>query len=337
MLRQLRALTRTIPQWNADAIAVYGLARGAGWVAGAASDQGFEGVACVDDVARAAHLYCELFSRGGDRNLILEARRLLRFVKRMQADDGRFYNFIIDWEGTVNRTGPTSYLGGFYWTARAIRALVQGYIVLGDNDYKVCALKAIESVDEYEVDKRLDALATLVLSLLSLYESIGDRSLRRAVLNYADRIAECRDGDRLLDSPAVSENHLWAHEQEVALLEVGRRLRRPSLIDLGARSALAVFLPVAEQGFELPHVCPYEVSCAARGLWIVGRQVRNQRLVEAAWRAQAWFFGRNPAMTAVFDVSREAFLDGVENGRVSADSGAESNIEGALCFTMMTG
>ena len=62
MLRQISRLMRPVPGLapGALAIAVYAEAHDEGFVPRAAADQGFEGVACVDDVARAAVLYTAL-------------------------------------------------------------------------------------------------------------------------------------------------------------------------------------------------------------------------------------------------------------------------------------
>jgi hypothetical protein len=42
--------------------------------------------------------------------------------------------------------------------------------------------------------------------------------------------------------------------------------------------------------------------------------------------------GRNSASQPVYDAARGMVFDGIDNGRVSQNSGAESNIEGALAF-----
>ena len=36
----------------------------------------------------------------------------------LQADDGEFYNFITDRNGTINKTGNTSYKSSGWWAAR---------------------------------------------------------------------------------------------------------------------------------------------------------------------------------------------------------------------------
>jgi hypothetical protein len=332
MLAQLSSLTRAVTSWNADAIAVYGKAEGVKWVATPANEQGFEGVACIDDAARAVHLYSTMIQRGAPDSVRRAATRLLRFVRLMRGTDGRFNNFLFDWEATVNRDGPTSYAGGPYWTARAALALVDGYVNLGIGDCKELALEAIQSASAGNIADRLDAMATLVQAVVLLARSTGDAALALLAHTYAECIADCRLGDALLDEAGATQVHLWAHEQEIALVRAGRLLGRPSLVQVAARSAEVVLRPSAEDGFRRPSTCPYEVSCVARGLLEVGSESGQGHLVAAAHLARAWFFGRNPAGAPLYDPMRGAFLDGIDDGRVNPDSGAESNVEGALCL-----
>src|SRR5207249_6447705 len=85
-----------------------------------AQDSGFEGIACVDDAARAAILALRVHGDTGSGAALRLARDWLAFVAHMQEPDGRFTNFIADEAGTKNRHGRTSYAGGRWWTARAL-------------------------------------------------------------------------------------------------------------------------------------------------------------------------------------------------------------------------
>jgi hypothetical protein len=78
-----------------------------------AADAGTEGVACIDDAARAAVLYLRHYELSHDNESLLRARALLAFVLKMQSDDGEFYNFIYQ-NHSINTTGRTS-LKSFGW------------------------------------------------------------------------------------------------------------------------------------------------------------------------------------------------------------------------------
>src|SRR5690349_2873455 len=85
-------------------------------------DASGEGIAAVDDAARAALVYLTDYESTGDPASLDKARRLLNFVLYMQAEDGQFYNFILDRAGTINQTGNTSFKSSGWWAARAARA-----------------------------------------------------------------------------------------------------------------------------------------------------------------------------------------------------------------------
>jgi hypothetical protein len=90
------------------------------------TDASGEGVACVDDVARAAVLYIHAGGAAGARPDTVRIRRLLNFVMVMQAEDGTFNNFI-EKDLTINREGPTSRSSFGFWAARGYWALAEGY------------------------------------------------------------------------------------------------------------------------------------------------------------------------------------------------------------------
>ncbi|MGH2499868.1 MAG: hypothetical protein ACRDF0_07250, partial [Candidatus Limnocylindria bacterium] len=131
MLRQLAHLTRPLPAAGdrACAIAVYASEADEHL---AAADTGFEGVACVDDAARALVLLCDLWDRTRLASLRTWADGLADFVLYMQDRDGRFVNFVLDWSGRRNTFGLTSRAGGRFWQARGLRGLAKMWITFDD-------------------------------------------------------------------------------------------------------------------------------------------------------------------------------------------------------------
>ena len=53
-----------------------------------------EGVACVDDVARAAIFYFRFFEHTQEKQFLEKGKKLIRFILHMQAENGMYYNFI---------------------------------------------------------------------------------------------------------------------------------------------------------------------------------------------------------------------------------------------------
>ena len=111
-----------------------------------------EGVACVDDVARAAVVYLRHYEATGDDRSRRTAVKLLRFVRGQQAPSGLFYNFVWDRALTPNTTFRTSVADGVsWWTARAVWALATGARVLARSDPAEAAasLAAVRRVEPH--------------------------------------------------------------------------------------------------------------------------------------------------------------------------------------------
>ena len=293
----------------------------------AARESGFEGVACVDDAARAAVLFLDLWRDSGDRRLRDWATGLLDFVLHLQRDDGRFYNFIRDWDGTVNTDGLTSYPGSTFWQARAVRALAKAHIALRDDRFAVPLARGFAYATENPAPP--DVRAIQVLGALDLLRIGLTPVVRETLERWCDEIAECRMGDVLLNSPGESSTHLWGHVQEGALAEAAVVLDRPELLEIARRSAAALITTQIEAGFPEATVQPYGVAAA---VYVMDRlyQATNETAY-AKWRdvARAWFDGRNAAEKPVYDRENGRVQDGIDDGRLNPHSGAESNIVGA--------
>lgn len=123
--------------------------------------------------------------------------------------------------------------------------------------------------------------------------------------------------------------HLWGHLQEGVLAEAGVLLGRDDLVDIARHSAGLVLRDVVESGFDLERVLPYDVASCVDGLDRLAVATGAHEYRELARQARAWFDGRNPAGRPVYDRQAGRVGDGVDHGRVSAGSGAESNIVAA--------
>ncbi|NIT61248.1 MAG: hypothetical protein GWN00_35100, partial [Aliifodinibius sp.] len=84
-----------------------------------------EGIACVDDVARAAVFYLRHYAYFQEEASLRKARKLLQFVLDMQAENGQFYNFVYE-DLSINKTRHNSRARADWWTWRALWALAEG-------------------------------------------------------------------------------------------------------------------------------------------------------------------------------------------------------------------
>jgi len=140
-------------------------------------------------------------------------------------------------------------------------------------------------------------------------------------------------GTVLMNSPDErGDPHLWGHLQEVALLGAAAALDRPALAALAEASAIAVFVPPIAAGFDSACVLPYEVQSAVHAMDALHQRFGLPRYATWAQQARAWFDGRNPGRAPVYDRLTGRVADGVDDGRISLNSGAESNVCGGLAL-----
>ncbi len=312
------------------ALAVYGRERDGQFLLQAAAEQGYEGVACVDDAARAVVLYSEIWRRHRLEWARTGADGLLRFTRAMQTPDGSFVNFIGDWSGRWQLDTPTSRPGGGPWHARAMHALACGVAAFGDE------LSARSFEDGFPELKRptphLDVRAVAVLAALEFWQATGIRHVGDRALLWAEEIAAARIGDVLPDLAGSANIQLWGHLQEAALARTGMEFGRDDLVQVAARSADAVLAPAARLAFPGPRSLPFDVSSTVAGLGAVAAATGDDTYEELAALARAWFDGRNATGEPMYDRERGCVLDGIDGRTANRNSGAESNIEGGLAL-----
>ncbi|HLP18362.1 MAG TPA: hypothetical protein VK470_19030, partial [Bacteroidota bacterium] len=184
-----------------------------------AGEPGSEGIASVDDAARAAVVYLRHYELTRDEASRKHARLLCAFVMKMQADDGRFYNFILP-DHSINRTGRTSYKSFGWWAARAVWCLSSAYRILREKDHafaercRKSVAAALPHVDAMlEPYNRTifrsgcwmpqwllfttgaDATSELALGLIDYVRASDDARVKKQVEQIAEGLAMMQDGD----------------------------------------------------------------------------------------------------------------------------------------------
>jgi hypothetical protein len=324
VLRQLWRLTRPVPAAgpNALAVAIYDHPDGVRH----AEESGYEGVACVDDAARLLEVLSKIWSRTKLDWVERWAGGLLEFVLWMQEPDGNWVNFIHDWEGEKNRDGITSASRQSFWLARAILGTQRaGFALNGVNFDALEASRrglAVAAAEPAEPDVRALHLQAALF---------GEDIEPFLVEKWADELLACRDGVVLKNASAeVGTPHLWAHIQEGALAAAGRELGRRDYVDAAIASAEAVIVPAVTAEFRHQRsTSPYDVAACVYSLDQLTRATDDVRWQVLADDARAWFDGRNAAGKPVYDRELGRVADGVDEHRISDNSGAESNIVAA--------
>ena len=324
MLRQLARLTRPIPAAGdgALAVAVYGDGHGAQIVA---AESGFEGVACVDDAARLLDVLCDVWARTNQPWAERWARGLLEFVLWMQEPDGRWINFVYDWDGARNLHGITSAIGESFWHARALVGVSHAWLTFADERAREAVLAGLDHAVAKPAPP--DVRALHILTARRLITDAGIKGLRSSMREWTTELADRRDDGVLKNSAdETGPPHLWAHIQEGVLAWSSEVLDDRSLLEVAARSAEELVAPAVRSSFEAASTTPYDVASCVYSLDRLHEATGGGHWAELAADARAWFDGRNVARAPVYDRRRGRVADGIDEGRISENSGAEANI-----------
>jgi len=347
-LTHLQRLTELV-EWNGEDIGlvhIYSEAPDYGWV-----DASGEGIACVDDVARAALVYLLYYRRTADPQALEMARAALNFVLYMQAEDGEYYNFVFDRNGTINREGRTSYKSWSWWAARAQWALASAIPVFREVDQvyadrleaaylrgEEALQRAIGPVGAYNdlhgtavpawlVGNGSDLSALAILGLAAYYEANPNNRTRHLMTNLANAVAAYQPGDvrtypfGAFPSTTTSTAlwHAWGSHQVHALAAAGRLLGRSDWLEAAQTSADWFFARLLASDF-LNEMLPlpvrggqiaYGIEVMTAGFWELYRATGEERYARYAGLSNAWFFGNNMAGVQMYDPESGRTFDGI--------------------------
>lgn len=348
-LTHLQHLTEIV-EWNGEPIGlvhIYSEAPDYGWV-----DASGEGIACVDDVARAAIVYLMYYQRTSNPQALELARAALNFVLYMQAEDGEYYNFVFDRSGSINREGRTSYKSWSWWAARAQWALAEAIPVFRGVDEvyaqrlergylrgEEALQRAIGAVGAYNdlhgvavpawlLGNGSDLSALAILGLAAYYEANPNPRTRHLMTNLANGVAAYRLGDvrtypfGAFPSTTTSTAlwHAWGSHQVHALAVAGRLLERNDWLLAAQTSADHFYARLLATDF-LNEMLPlpvrggqiaYGIEVMTAGFWELFRATGEERYARYAGLSNAWFFGNNMAGVAMYDPQTGRTFDGID-------------------------
>lgn len=315
-------------------------------------DAAGEGISAVDDVARAAVVYLWYYEQTADPQALDLARRCLEFVRYMQADDGEFYNFVYDAQGTINTQGSTSYKSLGWWAMRGMWALAEGVRVFGDVDPAYAAgLEAAYLRTESRLADSLSSVGTYsqlhgysipawipggapdvasvgLLALTSYYRAHPNPTTQAIIEPIADGIAAYRVGDCdtypfgmiPVTTNAPGYWHAWGSHMVHALADAGAALDRQDWIE-SAAATVNTFL-VRQLAFErireigiLPNrlgQIAYGTDMLVQDTMALYRATGDDQYARFAGLAASWFFGNNMAGVPMYDPDTGRGFDGIE-------------------------
>jgi multiple sugar transport system substrate-binding protein len=333
---------------------------------GSPARDGSEGIASVDDAARAAIVYLRAYEMTGDARDRDEALGLLAFVAAMEQGDGEFVNFI-DARGRPNRAAPSSRKSMSYWGARGLWALGEAVRVLGPD--QVNQLSGVREVLDRTVARvardveagRLiggsaTATAEALLGLLALQRAEPSPALAALAARTAELLVPLSAGTAAaapwgarLDRPDATW-HAWGSRSTEALAVAGVVLDRPDFALAAKREADALwtrFLLAAQVPSAIsrdgtatwfPQIA-YGVGPIVDGYMALAEATGDRRYAVLAGLTAAWFLGANAAHISMYDERTGRTFDGIDGAspeQVNRNAGAESTIESLLALQRVT-
>lgn len=332
-------------------------------------DAASEGLSCVDDVARAAIVYMWEYERMGDASLLDLARRSLEFVLYMQAEDGEFYNFVFDAEGTINYTGNTSYKSLGWWAMRGLWSLGEGVRVFDDIDpafadrLAEAYLKTEAAIDAtmgnygemqmvhgFEIPAWIPSSEPAVagvglLGMAAYYEARPNDNTAEIITKIADGMAQYRlgtDSEYPFGMHPTRSNapgfwHNWGAHMPHALIVAGMALDRPDWIESARISADSFLLRhLTLEPFRDIGVVPNRLEQIAYGTnqivltyTSLYEATGDVRYAQLAGLAASWYFGNNMAGVQMYDPETGLVFDGI-NGPASWRLNRNSGAESTI-------
>ena len=328
---------------------------------------GYEGIASLDDAARAAVVYLRSYEASGDVRDRDEALGLLAFVTAMEQGDGEFVNFIHA-DGRLNLTAPSSRKSMSYWAARSLWALGEAVRVLGSKD--AARLTSMRPVLDRTVSRmareiqagRLiggsaTATAEALLGLLALQTAEPSAAVVELAIQTSELLARHSAGTMdaapwgaHLDRPDAIW-HAWGSRSTQALAIAARVLGRPDFAASARREADALWGRFLLAGQIPASVSPdgavkwfpqiaYGVGPIVEGYLALAEVTGERRYAVFAGLAASWFLGANPAGVSMYDEKTGRTFDGIDGPSatlVNRNSGAESTIEALLALQGVVG
>ncbi|HPX15943.1 MAG TPA: hypothetical protein PL068_05165 [Petrotogaceae bacterium] len=311
-----------------------------------------EGVTCVDDVARVAILYTDLYRQKSNSLYMQRAREALEFVLAMQDNDGDFYNFI-DENGTINRTGITSRKSKSWWAARAFWSISNGMEIFKSTDsqfYDRLSVAAKSSFDllkgsldkSFLINGYTDVSSVFLLGLVKYYQNSPDEKTLELAQSIGKAII-----DKQLDESAYkgvyNESnsgfawHSWGSRQAQALADLYTICGKEEYIASARKYAdnwLEVLLslgPIYEvkEYFALYPQIAYGAEAASSSCSSIFRATGEERYGYLAALFAGFFFRNNILSVPMYGKNGEGY-DGLHSVYINSNAGAESTISALL-------
>ncbi|MEA3334638.1 MAG: sugar-binding protein [Chloroflexota bacterium] len=271
---------------------------------------------------------------------------------RLQADDGQYYNFVFDRDGTINEDGRTSYKSSGWWAARGQWALANGYRIfkevdpdyaarlqtaylrgedaLGDTMGPVGAHEELhgEAIPAWLINNGSDVSSLAMLGLAEYYQTEPNSRTRQLLTNQANGVARYQLGGPgeypYAAHPSTTTStalwHAWGSHQVHALARAGQLLERQDWIDSAQRAADTFFVrllttDLINEMLPLPNrrgQIAYGAEVMTSGFWALYQATGDPQYARYAGLTASWFLGNNMAGVQMYDPETGRTFDGID-------------------------
>lgn len=310
-----------------------------------------EGVACIDDVARATLFYLKT----GD---LERAKKQLEFILYMQNENGWFYNFVWD-DNSINKTHQNSVAEANWWTWRALVALIEGYPYFKELD-RPFSEKILSSIQktikamkkEFKYEKKTTDLdgfirptwlphefasdqASLIITALSKYYNIAPDDFALRIINdFSEGIMLMQEGDEN-NFPYYAfmswENqwHAWGNTQSYALIKAYEITKNKKYLHSALKEIDNFYPYLLKRGFlnefsikknngetllndeKQFSQIAYGINSMVLGTLEAAKVTGDKKYSELAAAIATWFFGNNPAKAQMYFPKTGMGYDGI--------------------------
>ena len=334
---------------------------------GSPARDGYEGMASLDDAARAAVAYLRAYEQTGDARAREEALKLLAFVASMEQGDGEFVNFV-DARGRLNRDAPSSRKSMSFWAARSIWALGEAVRVLGPRDSaQLTAVRPVlaravarlaRDVDaKHLIGGSTTATAEALLGLLALERAESPPGVSDLAARTATLLVPLTNGNAgtppwgARAERADADWHAWGARSTEALAIAAVVLNRPDFTIAARKEADGLWSRFLLAGQVASSVSPtgtptwfpqiaYGLGPIVEGYLALADATGDSRYAVFAGLTASWFVGANPSGVAMYDAKTGRTFDGIDGPsplKLNRNAGAESTVESLLALQAVTG
>jgi hypothetical protein len=138
----------------------------------------------------------------------------------------------------------------------------------------------------------------------------------------------------LVHQTDVDEIHKWGYHQLEASIRAHALFNEDKFLEVFKKTTETVVQDAVEKNFYYSYplrakngLCAYCISPIARGLFEAYIATRDEKYKTMFMKCANWFYDGNEFNQHIYDKSTGACYDGIDNGKVSVDCGAESSIE----------